>query len=52
MERCFGTFERAFTLPSAVDPGKITANFNEGILRVEIPKPEEKRPKQITINVD
>jgi len=52
MERCFGTFERAFTLPSAVDPGKITANFNEGILRVEIPKPEEKRPKQITINVN
>lgn len=52
MERCFGTFERAFTLPSAVDPAKITANFKDGILRIEIPKPEEKRPKQISINVD
>jgi HSP20 family protein len=52
MERCFGTFERAFTLPSAVDPGKITANFKDGILRIEIPKPEEKRPKQISINVE
>jgi len=52
MERCFGTFERAFTLPSAVVPEKITANFKDGILRVEIPKPDEKSPKQITINVD
>ena len=52
MERCFGTFERAFTLPSTVDPAKITANFKDGILKIEIPKPEEKKPKQITINVD
>ena len=52
MERCFGTFERAFTLPSMVDPEKITANFKDGILRIEIPKPQEKRPQQITINVD
>jgi len=51
MERCFGTFERAFTLPAAVDPGKIRANFKDGVLRIEIPKPEEKRPKQISINV-
>jgi HSP20 family protein len=51
-ERCFGSFERAFTLPSAIDPSKITANFKEGVLRVEIPKPEEKKPKQIKINVE
>jgi len=52
MERCFGTFERAFTLPATVDPGKIKANFKDGILRIEIPKPEEKRPKQISITVE
>ena len=51
MERCFGTFERAFTLPSTVDPGKITANFKDGVLKIEIPKPEGKKPKQISINV-
>jgi HSP20 family protein len=51
-ERCFGLFERAFTLPSAIDPARITANFKEGVLRVEIPKPEEKKPKQIKINVE
>ena len=52
MERCFGSFERAFTLPSAVDQEKIKANFKDGILRIEIPKPQEKRPKQISINVE
>ena len=30
----------------------ITANFKDGILKIEIPKAEEKKPKQITINVD
>ncbi len=52
MERCYGAFERAFTLPSAIDPQKIKANFKDGVLKIEIPKPEEKRPKQVTINVD
>jgi HSP20 family protein len=52
MERCFGAFERSFTLPTTVDPAKITANFKDGVLRISIPKPEEKRPKQISIHVD
>ena len=50
-ERCFGTFERSFTLPSTINPEKITANFKNGVLRVAIPKPEEERPKQVRINV-
>ena len=50
-ERCAGTFERAFTLPNSIDPEKIKANFKDGVLKVEIPKPEEKKPKQIKINV-
>ena len=52
MERCFGTFERAFTLPATIDAGKITANFKDGMLRIEIPKLQEKKQQQITINVD
>jgi len=51
-ERCFGTFERAFTLPGTVDFEKIKANFKDGILMIEIPKPEEKKPKQISITVN
>lgn len=51
MERCFGKFERAFTLPSMIDSGKITANFKDGVLKIDIPKPVETKPQQVTINV-
>ncbi len=49
-ERVYGKFERAFTLPAAIDPDKIKAEYKDGVLKVEIPKPEEEKPKQITIN--
>lgn len=37
-ERSFGSFERALTLPEGVDPDKITADYNDGVLEVHIPK--------------
>ena len=49
-ERCFGKFERAFTLPVDVDLDKIAATYKEGILKLEIPKPEEQKPKKISIH--
>lgn len=49
-ERCFGKFERAFNLPVDVELDKIKANYKDGVLEVEIPKPEEKKPKQITVH--
>ena len=52
IERAYGTFTRTFTLPRSVDGTKITANYRNGILEVEIPKKEESRPKQIQINVN
>jgi HSP20 family protein len=51
-ERFFGSFHRAFTLKAAVDPDKIKAKFKDGVLNVEIPKPEEDKPKHITVNVE
>jgi len=48
-ERSFGKFERAFTLPADVDPDKIKADFKDGVLKIDIPKPEEQKPRQITI---
>ena len=45
-----GTFERTFTLPEAVDPALIKAEYKDGILNLEVPKPEERRPKQIEIH--
>jgi HSP20 family protein len=49
-ERTFGKFERVFRLPADVDPEKISANYKDGILKIEIPKPEEQQPKQITVH--
>ena len=50
-ERISGTFFRSFTLPMETDLEKITAKFVDGVLTLEIPKPEEKKPKQIAIDV-
>ena len=49
-ERCFGSFERRFNLPENVDPDSITADYKDGVLKVGVPKPEETKPKQITVH--
>lgn len=49
-ERCYGKFERSFTLPMDVDPDKISATYKDGLLKLEIPKLEEKKPKKITVH--
>lgn len=51
-ERSFGSFQRAFTLPPLVNPDNIRAKFKDGVLEIEIPKPEESKPKQITVKVE
>ena len=49
-ERSYGKFQRSFTLPADVDSDKITAEFKDGVLQIEVPKPEEKQAKQVTIH--
>jgi len=49
-ESAYGKFERSFKLPGGTDFDKITADFKDGILKVRVPKTEEKKPKQITIH--
>jgi len=49
-ERSYGKFQRAFTLPADVDSDKIKAEFKDGLLQIEVPKPEEKKAKQVTIH--
>ena len=49
-ERTFGKFQRSFRLPLDLDPDKIKADYQDGVLRIEIPKPEEEKPKQITVH--
>jgi HSP20 family protein len=50
IERSFGSFSRSLTLPDGVDPDKIDASFTDGVLEVHIPKPEERKPRRISIS--
>jgi HSP20 family protein len=49
IERRFGNFARSITLPSTVDPERIRASFDAGVLTVEVPKKEEAKPRKIQI---
>ncbi len=51
IERRYGSFYRAFTLPSSVDTENIGASYNAGVLKLELKKKPEAQPKQIKINV-
>lgn len=49
LERSFGRFSRSLTLPEGVNADGISAAFDKGVLEVRIPKPEERKPRRITI---
>jgi HSP20 family protein len=51
IERRYGSFFRAFTLPSTVDTENVKANYKAGVLKLELAKKPEAQPKQIKINV-
>ncbi len=51
IERRYGTFYRAFTLPSTVDTEHINASYKDGILKLDLSKKAEAQPKQIKVNV-
>ena len=51
IERRFGSFFRAFTLPTTVNTENVQASYNAGVLKLELAKKPEAQPKQIKINV-
>ena len=51
VERRYGSFFRAFTLPTTVDPDSVTADYDNGVLKIKLAKRAEARPKQIKVNV-
>ena len=52
VERSYGTFNRSFTLPTTVDPGKVKAHYKDGVLEVTLPRKEEATPKSIPVGVN
>jgi HSP20 family protein len=51
VERAYGAFRRSLTLPEGVDPEGVAASFDKGVLEVRIPKPEERKPRRVAIQV-
>ena len=49
LERSYGSFNRSLTLPDGVDAEKVEAAFDRGVLEIRIPKPEERKPRRISI---
>ncbi len=51
IERRYGSFFRAFTLPTTVDTENVQASYNAGVLKLELKKKPEAQPKQIKVTV-
>jgi len=51
VERAYGSFARSFSLANTVNTDAIKADYQNGVLTLNIPKREEAKPKQIKVNV-
>jgi len=51
VERAYGAFQRAFTLPGMVEQDKVKAKFKDGILEIVLPKAEKAKPKQVKVEI-
>ncbi len=48
-ERSYGSFARTVSLPFRVDPDRVAARFENGVLTIELPRPEADKPKRIQV---
>ncbi len=51
LERTFGQFERSFRVPSRIKEDQIDARFENGVLKITLPKVEEVKPREIEIKI-
>ena len=49
VERRFGSFQRSLALPQGVKPDDVSAQYEDGILEVRVPKVEVEKPKKIEV---
>jgi len=52
LERSYGSFSRSLTLPDGVDADRVEASFDRGVLEIRIPKPEERKPRRVSIGAN
>jgi len=51
IERRYGSFYRSFTIPNTVNPESVKASYDAGVLRLELEKRAEAKPKQIKVEI-
>lgn len=51
IERSYGTISRSFRLPDTVDPEKVTAGFDKGVLTVTLPKTGDRKPRVRRVDI-
>ncbi|WP_320178413.1 Hsp20/alpha crystallin family protein [Roseovarius pacificus] len=51
-ERGAGRFSRTITLPAQIESEKVTAAYENGVMRLTLPKHEQAKPKQISVSVN
>lgn len=51
IERAYGSFGRSFSLPDDASPGKVSAEFKDGVLTVHLVKDVRAKPQQIEVMV-
>lgn len=49
IERRYGSFYRAFTIPNTVNPDSVKADYDAGVLKIQLEKRAEAKPKQIKV---
>jgi HSP20 family protein len=52
LERNFGVFTRSFVLPRTVDPSRVEARYENGVLTLALPRREETKPRVIEVKVN
>jgi len=51
-ETAYGTFERSLTLPEGVEPDKIKATYDKGVLEIAMPLPKQLAEKKVAVQVE
>lgn len=49
VERRYGSFHRSIVLPAGCDPDQVSAESDNGVITIRLPKPAESKSKRISV---